>query len=191
MLPGLRVRPALRVGERVRAAGAGGCRPWQIVHEGNGGVCVATFVPAFVSRSVAAWHSRPADAMAAAGKDHRDLDARTVFAAEWDDPAHPRADPDDVVAHLEHLREVAGSTTSASVGTMTVRRSCRRGSGGRRRVPATVRRPARSDLVGRGLSQAGGQERAAGAACRRRDRLVSYVCAHDFMAAANTAPRCR
>lgn len=74
----------------------------------GGGVCMVTFVPRFVSRAVAEWDARLADAMAAAGRDHRDLRARAAFAAAWDGPPPPGATLDDVVAHLEHAREVAG-----------------------------------------------------------------------------------
>ncbi|GAA4552298.1 dipeptidase [Pseudonocardia xishanensis] len=74
----------------------------------NGGVCMVTFVPRFVSRAVADWDARLADAMAAAGRDHRDLRARDAFAAQWDGPPMPGATLDDVVAHCEHVREVAG-----------------------------------------------------------------------------------
>ena len=75
---------------------------------GNGGVCMVTFVPRFVSRAVADWDVRLAEAMAAAGLDHRDLPAREEFAGRWDGPPPPRATVDDVVAHLEHVREAAG-----------------------------------------------------------------------------------
>jgi membrane dipeptidase len=75
---------------------------------GNGGVCMVTFVPRFVSRRVAEWDDRLAEAMAAAGEDHRNLRARDAFAARWTGPAMPGATIDDVVAHLEHVREVAG-----------------------------------------------------------------------------------
>ncbi|SDG98728.1 dipeptidase [Pseudonocardia oroxyli] len=74
----------------------------------NGGVCMITFVPRFVSRAVADWDARLADAMAAAGADHRDLRARDAFAATWYGPPPPGATLDDVVAHLDHAREVAG-----------------------------------------------------------------------------------
>jgi membrane dipeptidase len=74
----------------------------------NGGVCMVTFVPAFVSASVAGWDRELREAMAAAGQDHRDVGARIAFAATWDGPACPRATLADVVAHVEHAREVAG-----------------------------------------------------------------------------------
>jgi membrane dipeptidase len=74
----------------------------------NGGVCMVTFVPAFVSAAVAGWDRRLREAMVAAGQDHRDLRARDAFAATWDGPPCPSATLADVVAHVEHAREVAG-----------------------------------------------------------------------------------
>lgn len=75
---------------------------------GNGGVCMVTFVPRFVSAAVAGWDARLADAMTAEGLDHRDLGARSAFAARWDGPVPPSATIDDVVAHLDLVREAAG-----------------------------------------------------------------------------------
>jgi membrane dipeptidase len=74
----------------------------------NGGVCMVTFVPRFVSAAVAEWDHLLQDAMTAAGDDPRDLAARNAFAAAWDGPPCPRATLADVVAHLEHARDVAG-----------------------------------------------------------------------------------
>lgn len=74
----------------------------------NDGVCMVTFVPSFVSAAAARWDAEVAEAMAAARHDPRDLDARTAFVALWNGPARPRATVDDVVAHFEHVREVAG-----------------------------------------------------------------------------------
>lgn len=74
----------------------------------NGGVCMATFVPRFVSTAVAHWDRSLADAMDRAGLDHRDLAERARFAASWGGSPEPRAGIDDVVAHVEHLREAAG-----------------------------------------------------------------------------------
>ena len=54
---------------------------------GNGGVCMVTFVPRFVNQAVRDWH--------------RDV-------SEDDTPETPRATLEDVVAHVEHVREVAG-----------------------------------------------------------------------------------
>jgi membrane dipeptidase len=75
----------------------------------KGGVCMITFVPSFVSQARAEWDARLREAMAAAGADHRDLDARHRFAETWTDGGpQPEATIDDVVRHLEHAREVAG-----------------------------------------------------------------------------------
>ncbi|MBW0115541.1 dipeptidase [Pseudonocardia abyssalis] len=74
----------------------------------NGGTAMVTFVPRFVSTAVEEWDERLAEAMAGRGLDHNDLRARDAFAAVWDGPASPRATLGDVVAHLDHAREVAG-----------------------------------------------------------------------------------
>jgi membrane dipeptidase len=76
---------------------------------GNGGVIMVTFVPRFVSPTYAAWDDALREAMEAAGQNHRDLSARARFAETWQDGGpKPHATLDDVVAHLEHAREVVG-----------------------------------------------------------------------------------
>ena len=75
---------------------------------GNGGVCMLTFVPEFVSAAAAEWSRRVRDEMAEVGVDPRDLDARHAFVDRWDGPPCPQATLADVVAHVEHAREVAG-----------------------------------------------------------------------------------
>jgi membrane dipeptidase len=74
----------------------------------NGGVCMVTFVPRFVSAAAVEWDRRLQTAMTDAGIDHRDLRARDAFTASWDGPPCPDATLADVVAHVEHAREVAG-----------------------------------------------------------------------------------
>ncbi|MEU4807487.1 dipeptidase [Actinosynnema sp. NPDC023587] len=74
---------------------------------GNGGVCMVTFVPAFVSPAHREWDERMKEAMAAVGLRHNDLEARERFQRTWDVPP-PAVTLDDVVAHVEHAREVAG-----------------------------------------------------------------------------------
>ncbi|MDU0289091.1 dipeptidase [Saccharothrix longispora] len=74
---------------------------------GNGGVCMVTFVPHFVSQPYVEWDARLKEAMTAAGENHNDLDARHRFADTWPEPT-PRVTMDDVLAHLDHAREVAG-----------------------------------------------------------------------------------
>jgi membrane dipeptidase len=75
----------------------------------NGGTCMVTFVPRFVSQAVREW-ARETDRRALeAGVDLRDLAAYLPVerAHETASPS-PRATLEDVVAHLEHVREVAG-----------------------------------------------------------------------------------
>ena len=75
----------------------------------NGGACLVTFVPKFVSPAVREWDLAARDAAEQAGVDVRDDTAFHAFVAERSrrHPA-PRATIDDVVAHCEHVREVAG-----------------------------------------------------------------------------------
>ncbi|TDP92094.1 dipeptidase [Labedaea rhizosphaerae] len=75
----------------------------------QGGVCMVTFVPPFVSPGYAAWDRELREAMDKAGRKHADIAERSAFAASWTDgPPKPQVGVDDVVAHLEHAREVAG-----------------------------------------------------------------------------------
>src|SRR3954467_11062484 len=75
----------------------------------NGGVCMVTFVPEFVSPATAAWRVEAAAAAAEVGVEARDWEGVGRFTATWR-RAHPKPDAtiDQVVAHLEHVREVAG-----------------------------------------------------------------------------------
>lgn len=76
---------------------------------GNGGVCMVTFVPGFVSPAALEWTLAGKDAAAAAGVDPKDYPAWTAWVKEYKqaNPA-PHATLQDVVAHVEHVREVAG-----------------------------------------------------------------------------------
>lgn len=73
----------------------------------NGGVCMATFVPHFVSPTVRAWSLEAQEAAEDAGVDSRDLEAMDAFWATYP-VRQPSASLADVVDHLEHLRDVAG-----------------------------------------------------------------------------------
>jgi membrane dipeptidase len=75
----------------------------------NRGLCMVTFVPKFVSPAAMEWDLEAADAAMARGISPSDHVAYTAFTAERrrDRPA-PAATIDDVVAHCEHVREVAG-----------------------------------------------------------------------------------
>ncbi|MEV0891918.1 dipeptidase [Promicromonospora sp. NPDC050262] len=75
----------------------------------NGGVCMVTFVPQFVSPAVAEWRAEGARAAAEEGIANTDLGAFEPFMARWrDEHPQPRSTLSDVVAHVEHVREVAG-----------------------------------------------------------------------------------
>ena len=75
----------------------------------NGGVCMVTFVPKFVSPAVLEWDLDNLDAAEVGGVDVHDDTAYHAFVDERA-LSHPRppATVDDVVAHCEHVREVAG-----------------------------------------------------------------------------------
>ena len=75
----------------------------------NGGVCMVTFVPKFVNAACADAHRELVAAAAAEGILESDGVRFSAFEATWL-PGHPRptATLADVVAHCEHVREVAG-----------------------------------------------------------------------------------
>lgn len=73
----------------------------------NGGICMITFVPDFVSPTVREWSLGVKEAAEKAGVDTRDWAALKEFRASYDVP-EPKATIDDVVAHAERVREVAG-----------------------------------------------------------------------------------
>jgi membrane dipeptidase len=75
----------------------------------NGGVCMVTFVPAFVSQECADWFAGLKEFTASKGLDPRSFtDIRSVE-PEWT-AAHPtpRATLSQVADHIEHVRSVAG-----------------------------------------------------------------------------------
>ncbi|MGH3487379.1 MAG: dipeptidase [Actinopolymorphaceae bacterium] len=75
----------------------------------NGGLCMVTFVPDFVAPACAEWRAEAAEAARAQGVNPRDLQAFFPFADQWRE-THPKPDATlaDVVAHVEHVRAVAG-----------------------------------------------------------------------------------
>jgi membrane dipeptidase len=75
----------------------------------NGGTCMVTFVPEFVSPPVASWRDEAILAAAEVGVSISDYRAFVGFCADWA-VAHPKpqASLADVVAHVEHVRAVAG-----------------------------------------------------------------------------------
>jgi membrane dipeptidase len=75
----------------------------------NGGLCMITFVPAFVAQRCRDWELELAAEMDRQGLDYRDLAARKKITGSWiADHPRPKATIADVVAHVEHVREVAG-----------------------------------------------------------------------------------
>ena len=76
---------------------------------GNGGVCMVTFVPSFVSTACKEWDDAVLAEMTERGEDRRDWDAHTAAAARRAiDHPPPVATIADVADHVEHVREVAG-----------------------------------------------------------------------------------
>src|SRR5699024_7164619 len=75
----------------------------------NGGTCMAVFAPQFVSAEVWEWKVQAAAAAAAEGIAATDLVAFEPWVEQYA-VTHPQppATLDQVVAHIEHLREVAG-----------------------------------------------------------------------------------
>ena len=75
---------------------------------GNNGVCMITFVPAFVSQACRDWELGLAQELRQQGLDPRDPSSRRQAGPEWL-AAHPRpaATLADVADHADHVREVA------------------------------------------------------------------------------------
>jgi membrane dipeptidase len=75
----------------------------------NGGVCMVTFVPGFVSPECAAWRVGLKAEAARRGLDSRDLDQLFRLESGWEQ-AHPRPEATlaQVADHVEHVRRVAG-----------------------------------------------------------------------------------
>ena len=75
----------------------------------NGGVCMVTFVPAFVSQECADWLADLKAEAVRRGLDPRDLHLVQRIRPEWE-AAHPlpQATLAQVADHIEHVRQVAG-----------------------------------------------------------------------------------
>lgn len=75
----------------------------------NGGLCMITFVPAFVSQCCRDWELELSAEMERQGLDYQNPSGRKRMRQEWAQ-THPRptATLADVVAHAEHVRDVAG-----------------------------------------------------------------------------------
>ena len=76
---------------------------------GNGGVCMVTFVPGFVSQECASWTAGLKAEAARRGLDPRNLDQLFSIKAEWEQShQRPGSTLAQVADHIEHVREVAG-----------------------------------------------------------------------------------
>jgi membrane dipeptidase len=75
----------------------------------NGGVCMVTFVPAFVSQAGADWMTGLKAEAARRGVDPRDLDQLFRLKPEWE-LTHPvpQATLTQVADHVDHVRKIAG-----------------------------------------------------------------------------------
>lgn len=78
----------------------------------NGGVCMVTFVPSFVSEECRLWELERREFIASKGLDRKDPEFRDSYrklAGEFAaGHSRPVATISDVVTHVEHVREVAG-----------------------------------------------------------------------------------
>lgn len=76
---------------------------------GNGGLCMVTFVPDFVSRACFEWSLALGEAMREEGLDPKDWGARLGFARRYSQShPRPRATVAEVADHIDHVREVVG-----------------------------------------------------------------------------------
>jgi len=75
----------------------------------NGGVCMVTFVPFFVSQECTDWFTALRAEAAARGDDPADLSAVFALLPTWEqDHPRPVATVAQVADHIDHVREVAG-----------------------------------------------------------------------------------
>jgi membrane dipeptidase len=75
----------------------------------NGGVCMVTFVPTFISPACATWFSDCREIVLQRGEDPKASEAIDEMMTERaKTEPRPVATVDDVVAHVEHVRDVAG-----------------------------------------------------------------------------------
>jgi membrane dipeptidase len=75
----------------------------------NGGVCMVTFVPFFVSQECTDWFSALRAEVAARGDDPANLSAVFALMPSWEkDHPLPPATIAQVADHIDHIREVAG-----------------------------------------------------------------------------------
>ena len=134
----------------------------------QGGVCMVTFVPKFVNQACADWHRGAVEAAAAEGIAEADNARFSPFYAAYRAARpEPVADLSDVVAHCEHVREVAGIDHVGPGRRLRRRRGAAHRARGRHGLPGTALRAGRPRLVRRRPRPAHLPQRAAGDAVRR------------------------
>ena len=115
---------------------------------GNGGVCMVTFVPAFVSNSYRIWHEGLREACGDVPDD--DDAAAQALADKYrrSNPA-PTVTISDVAAHVDHVREVAGVAHVGLGGDYDGTDAMPDGLGDVTCYPALI-----AELIGRGWNEA-------------------------------------
>lgn len=123
----------------------------------NGGVCMVTFVPSFVSQACRDWALSAREWMEGIGVDP-DSDASTAHLEEFE-RAHtrPRATLSEVADHVDHVREVAGPEHVGLGGDFDGTRHTTAGLEDVSRYPALVEL-----LLGRGWSESECRQMAGG-----------------------------
>ena len=120
---------------------------------GNGGVCMVTFVPSFVSQAHRDWERDFAEEMKRRGVDAAHVGARGHLRAEREQwmAAHPRPAVTlaEVADHVEHVRAVAGVDHIGLGGDYDGVESLPQGLEDVSRYPALI-----AELLGRGWSEA-------------------------------------
>jgi membrane dipeptidase len=120
---------------------------------GNGGVCMVTFVPSFVSQAHRDWEREFAEEMKRRGVDAAHVGARGHLRAEREQwmAAHPRPAVTlaEVADHVEHVRAVAGVDHIGLGGDYDGVESLPQGLEDVSRYPALI-----AELTGRGWSEA-------------------------------------
>jgi membrane dipeptidase len=116
----------------------------------NGGVCMVTFVPAFVSQECADWLAGLKKEAARRGIDPRDLDGVFSVKDEYETGKPlPEATLSQVADHVEHVRDVAGIEHVGIGGDFDGTPDVPAGLGDVSRYPALLR-----ELARRGWSEA-------------------------------------
>ena len=120
---------------------------------GNGGVCMVTFVPSFVSQAYRDWEREFAEEMRQRGLDPAHVGARGHLQAEREQwmAAHPRPQVAlaEVADHVEHVRAVAGVDHIGLGGDYDGVESLPQGLEDVSCYPALI-----AELLGRGWSEA-------------------------------------